>query len=151
MLPLFNSPLIPKPSLAHLEEQSCALIFFNKTLAGDTDSSYCKIMDESKNIFSNVPEILSEEIFEELITSPGVRIERIVSRGHSSPEGFWYDQSNNEWVILLKGRAIVLFHGEESPVNLLPGDYINIPAHVKHRVAWTDPDQETVWLAVHYD
>jgi len=108
-------------------------------------------MADLKNLFSQYPEVLSEEIFEDIVAAPTVRIERIVSKGHSSPEGFWYDQEKNEWVVLLKGSAELHFEGEATPVKLLPGDYLNIPAHTKHRVAWTDPDQETVWLAVHYD
>ena len=104
-----------------------------------------------KNVFSDIPDDIPEELFEKIVDAPHLKIERIVSLGHSSPEDFWYDQDNNEWVILLKGSAALLFEGENTPVKLLPGDYITIPAHVKHRVEWTDPVQETVWLAVHYE
>ena len=80
-----------------------------------------------------------------------MRIERIVSRGHKSPEGFWFDQEQSEWVLLLRGAARIEFSSQTKPVELSPGDYVNIPAHVKHRVAWTAPDRETVWLAVWYE
>lgn len=79
-----------------------------------------------------------------------VRIERIVSTGHPSPEGFWYDQDEHEWVVVLMGRAKLIFEGNSEPVEMGPGDYMNIPAHRKHRVEWTSPDEPTVWLAVFY-
>ena len=79
----------------------------------------------------------------------GVHIERIISKGHNSAESGWYDQDRNEWVMVLQGEAILLLEGG-SPVNLKAGDFMNIPAHQKHRVEWTDPDTETIWLAVHY-
>jgi cupin 2 domain-containing protein len=80
----------------------------------------------------------------------GVRIERIVSRGQASPEGFWYDQEEDEWVVVLEGRAAIEFEGQAEAVELVRGSYLNIPAHVRHRVAWTEPEQNTIWLAVHY-
>ena len=89
------------------------------------------------------------ERFEELLTRPGVRIERIVSLGHASPEGFWYDQEASEWVLLVKGAARLRFEGQE-PIELRPGAFLNIPAHQRHRVDWTTPDEPTIWLAVHY-
>jgi cupin 2 domain-containing protein len=91
-----------------------------------------------------------DELKEVLLDRDSVRIERIVSRGHSSQPGFWYDQTDNEWVVLLSGRARLLFEGEPDPISLGPGDYLDIPAHTRHRVEWTDPDQDTVWLAVFY-
>ena len=102
------------------------------------------------NILANVPEHLPQELCEQIATADSVKIERIVSRGHCSPDGFWYDQDRNEWVLLLSGRAGLLLAGDDNIVELQPGDYLNIPAHVKHRVEWTDPDQPTIWLAVHY-
>ena len=104
----------------------------------------------TENIFANLPTDLPEELIQQIAGSRGVRIERIVSRGHASPEGFWYDQPDHEWVILLAGRAKLLLAGDDEPIVLSPGDYLDIPAHTKHRVEWTDPDRETVWLAVHY-
>jgi len=75
---------------------------------------------------------------------------RIVSKGQSSPEGFWYDQDENEWLILLRGSAGLLFEGNDNIIELKPGDYINISANRKHRVEWTDGTTETVWIAVMY-
>ncbi len=103
-----------------------------------------------KNFFDDIPSAFSEEQLEVLQTGEGIRIERIVSRGQVSPEGFWYDQNEAEWVLVLKGAATLMFEGKKDSVFLGPGDYLNIAAHTRHRVEWTDPDQETVWLAVHY-
>lgn len=102
------------------------------------------------NIFKNIPAALPEELIEIISSKNNVKIERIVSLGHSSPDTFWYDQQQDEYVILLKGKAGLLFQDRPDVVVLEPGDYINIPAHVKHRVEWTSRDEETVWLAVHY-
>jgi len=107
-------------------------------------------MSRQKNLWDAIPAELSEELFTELLRAKDVRIERIVSAGHASPEEGWYDQETCEWVILLAGSAGVLFEGDASPVELQPGSYLNIPAHKKHRVAWTDPKDKTVWLAIHY-
>ncbi|MCE5245184.1 MAG: cupin domain-containing protein [Syntrophobacteraceae bacterium] len=104
---------------------------------------------EITNIFSDLPDS-SEEIFETLVSSKGVRIERIVSSGQASPEGFWYDQDESEWVVLLQGRAALRTDGSDEVIGLEPGDAVNIPAHLRHRVEWTDPDVKTVWLAVFY-
>ena len=106
-------------------------------------------MDQG-NIFAALPAALGEEAFAELLSTSALRIERIVSTGQASPQGHWYDQDWGEWVILLRGAACVLFEGEAEPRRLAPGDYLHIPAHRRHRVHWTDPDQATVWLAVHY-
>lgn len=103
-----------------------------------------------KNIFGDIPTQLQDELLEEILTGNSFRAERIVSRGHSSPEGFWYDQDENEWVILLQGSAGLRLDGKEEPVVLRPGDYVRIPQHLRHRVEWTDPGKETVWLAVYY-
>lgn len=101
------------------------------------------------NIFDLIPATLKDELFEELISKDALKIERIVSHGHTTPQNEWYDQRNNEWVILLQGEAIISFLNEDE-IRLKAGDYINIPAHKKHRVSWTKPDEDTVWLAVHY-
>jgi cupin 2 domain-containing protein len=77
-----------------------------------------------------------------------VRIERIVSHGHSSPPDFWYDQQQAEWVVVLKGAARIEF--ADRMVEMRSGDFVAIPAHTRHRVDWTTPDQPTIWLAVHY-
>lgn len=101
------------------------------------------------NLFAVIPSDLSEEVFETLAGSDSVRIERIVSRGHTSPETGWYDQSDNEWVVVLRGDAEIEFESG-SIVHLGEGDYLNIPAHAKHRVTRTSRDPATIWLAIHY-
>jgi len=101
------------------------------------------------NLFANIPRDLPEELCETLARSDAVHIERIVSRGHASREDFWYDQEQDEWVLLVQGAARLAF-ADGDDVRLGPGDWLLIPAHRKHRVAWTDPEAETVWLAVHY-
>jgi cupin 2 domain-containing protein len=105
---------------------------------------------ETANLFQFLPAPANDEVLEVLAESPSVSIERIVSRGHRSPEGFWYDQDRTEWVVVLRGRASVMLEGEPSPRILGPGDTLTLPAHARHRVEWTDPDQDTVWLAVFY-
>ncbi len=103
------------------------------------------------NLLHDVPDRLGEERFETLLQAPGLHLERIVSTGQTTPEGEWYDQDRDEWVVLLDGAAEVLFEGETGPRPLAPGDWLRIPAHVRHRVTWTDPDRPTVWLALHFD
>lgn len=100
------------------------------------------------NLLSNLPSNLPEELTTVLQEANGVRIERIVSTGHKSPEGFWYDQPEHEWVMVLNGAARLQF--EDRVVELKVGDWINIPAHQRHRVEWSTPDEPTVWLAVFY-
>jgi cupin 2 domain-containing protein len=101
------------------------------------------------NIFEAIPADLPEELFDSLVDNSAVRIERIVSRGHTSPPSGWYDQAQNEWVIVLKGQAVLAFEQGET-VTLKAGDFLAIPAHSKHRVEWTAQDADTIWLAVHY-
>ena len=103
-----------------------------------------------KNLFADIPKNLSDELFETLLQTSSFRIERIVSNGHCSPKGFWYDQDDNEWVILLKGRAVLRFENDDESITLKSGDYTHIDKHLRHRVEWTDPEQETIWLAIHY-
>jgi cupin 2 domain-containing protein len=102
------------------------------------------------NIFSEIPHDLPDELFEDIVVTGDVKIERILSEAHSSRPGFWYDQEKNEWVILLRGSAKLSFEDAEETIILKPGDWLNIPAHRKHRVEWTDPNEKTIWLAVHY-
>ncbi|NOR58004.1 MAG: cupin domain-containing protein [Sulfurimonas sp.] len=104
---------------------------------------------KKSNIFANISSEIKEELFEDIISKEGLKIERIVSKGHTTTEFEWYDQTNDEWVILLKGEAVLEFEDADE-VRLKDGDYINIPAHTKHRVSWTKPNVETVWLAIHY-
>ena len=103
-----------------------------------------------KSLFDNIPAELPDELIETLVAADRVRIERIVSRGQASPEGFWYDQEENEFVLVLRGSAGLRMEGEDTPRVLTPGDYALIPAHARHRVEWTDPSGATIWLAVHY-
>ena len=101
------------------------------------------------NVFEQMPTDLSEEVFETLAQSNEVKIERIISNGQISPKSGWYDQGKHEWVIVLKGAAAISFENG-SIVNLKEGDYLNIPAHKKHRVIRTSSNPETIWLAIHY-
>jgi cupin 2 domain-containing protein len=103
----------------------------------------------TKNLYVDIPETLDKELFDTLATGSNVRIERIVSRGQSSPEQGWHDQDTDEWVVLLRGAAVIAYP-DGSEVTLGDGDYLHIPAHCQHRVKWTDPDRVTVWLAIHY-
>lgn len=106
------------------------------------------IFEGLKDAFAGEAEVFSEE-FEQLAAGENVRIERIVSKGHCSPENFWYDQPDDEWVILLSGAAELEFENGKL-ITMHPGDWINIPAHKRHRVKSTHPDTQSVWLAVHY-
>lgn len=102
------------------------------------------------SLFTDIPETLPTELFETLISSNRTKIERIVSRGHASPAGFWYDQPVNEFVLVIQGSAGVRLEHNADIVALKAGDYLNIDAHVRHRVEWTDAACDTIWLAVHY-
>ena len=103
------------------------------------------------NLFDAVPQDAAEEQFIPLLHAAGFTLERIVSTGQASPPGHWYDQDRAEWVVLLRGTAGLQFDGEAELRVLRPGDWVAIPAHARHRVAWTAPDQPTVWLALHHD
>ena len=101
-----------------------------------------------RRAFDDLPTHLPDELVQTLLTGSHLRIERIVSHGHASPEGLWYDQDEAEWVLLLQGAARLRF--EDEVMELKPGDHIDIPAHRRHRVEWTAPNGPTVWLAVYY-
>lgn len=110
---------------------------------------------KATNLFEAIPPVLPDELVEVLAEGTGsLRIVRLVSLGHVSPEGFWYDQPESEWVLLLQGSATLSLEDfvtdEIRVVHLKPGDWIEIPPHVRHRVDRTDPDQATIWLAVHW-
>ena len=108
-----------------------------------------EIMDG--NLFAALPDgPAGEELFEQLLARPGLRIERIVSTGQVSPPGSWYDQEQAEWVVLLSGAAELRFADEPAPRRLSAGDWLHIEAHRRHRVEWTDPTQPSVWLAIHF-
>jgi cupin 2 domain-containing protein len=102
------------------------------------------------NLFANVAPQLADEEIVELLSAPNLRIERIVSTGHASAPETWYDQDRAEWVLLVAGSAGLIFEGDTQPVLLEPGSYVHIPAHTRHRVAWTDQSRPTIWLAIHY-
>jgi cupin 2 domain-containing protein len=102
------------------------------------------------SLFDAIPFDLPRELIEVLADGPGLRIERIVSLGHTTPEGAWFDQEEHEWVLLLSGSARMVFEGEP-PFMLLAGDFLSIPARCRHRVDWTDPDRPTVWLAIYHE
>ena len=105
---------------------------------------------EIRNILADLPPALSGEVVDTLAETDSVRIERIVSNGQGTPEGEWFDQEQDEWVLVLAGSAGLLFDGVQEPRRLGVGDHILIPAGCRHRVAWTDPAVSTVWLAVHF-
>ena len=102
------------------------------------------------NLLRDVPDATAGEITETLVAAPGTRVERIVSLGQASPPGFWYDQDEAEWVLLLAGAARLRFADETDARLLGPGDHLHIAAHRRHRVEWTDPATPTIWLAVFY-
>jgi cupin 2 domain-containing protein len=101
------------------------------------------------NVFDQIPESADQELFTTLLSARDLRIERIVSSGQKSPDGFWYDQEENEWVLILEGSATLGF-GEGNSVALKKGDCLNIPARTRHRVEKTDENGKTVWLAIFY-
>ena len=110
------------------------------------------------NIFANLPAEsgakrgdLGQERVDVLVQHPRVRIERIVSNGQASPEGFWYEQLENEWVVVLLGEARLQFEGNAEVLPLKSGEHVLIPANQRHRVAWTSPSEPTVWLAVFFE
>lgn len=101
------------------------------------------------NLFADLPARLPAERVDVLVTAPGVRVERIVSTGQATAPGEWYDQPDDEWVVVLRGRARLRVEGEADARDLYPGDHLLLHAHVRHRVEWTDDAGPTVWLAVH--
>lgn len=101
------------------------------------------------NLFADVPTGAPDEVFQSLLERSGLKIERIISNGQASPAGFWYDSPQEEWVLLLSGSAGLECEGDAAPRVMRPGDWLHLPAHCRHRVAWTDAATPTVWLAVH--
>ena len=104
---------------------------------------------EKSNIFDKIPSELTDEVFEQIGGNDKILIERIISKAQVTPEGQWYDQDRSEWVMVLKGEAKLQFEQGEL-IHLQAGEYVDIPAHCKHRVNWTSTETETLWLAVHY-
>jgi cupin 2 domain-containing protein len=105
--------------------------------------------NDAGNLFTGIGAPDADEQITMLLQRPDLWIERIVSTGQCSPPGFWYDQDTMEWVIVLCGAAELAFADEPVPRRLGPGDWLAIAPHRRHRVVWTDPDQQTIWLAVH--
>ena len=122
------------------------LLFISKTSSFVKASLIMKVNISS--IFADIPKQLPEELCQTLLSKASIRIERIVSKGHSSAKDFWYDQAQDEWVLLLQGQARLNFFDGHA-IDLATGDYLLIPAHCKHQVAWTEQSTETVWLAIH--
>lgn len=103
------------------------------------------------NIFSQLPpSTATDEQFIQLLARPKLKIERIISTGQASPANFWYDQPGGEWVLLIQGEAKLRLADEPAARHLKAGDFLDIPAHQRHRVDWTPADQITIWLAIHY-
>src|SRR5438552_8224974 len=105
-------------------------------------------MTTPSNFFDDLAQHLPDELSQTLLEAANVRIERIISHGHASASEFWYDQNQHEFVVLLKGAARLTI--EDETVEMKPGSFINIPAHRRHRVEWTTPNEPTIWLAIHY-
>ena len=104
---------------------------------------------KTNNIFQNIPTNLDEELFTNILDHKGLKFQRIVSDAHITPKDEWYDQEDNEWLILIQGAAIISFEDEED-ITLKVGDYLNLPSHKRHRVSWTSEDEKTIWLVAHY-
>lgn len=101
-----------------------------------------------KNIFQGIPQTIDHEAFEDILSSENVRIERIVSEAISNDE--WYDQSENEWVIVIQGSAKLLFEENHQEISLEKGDHVLIPAHKKHKVTYVEQNIQTIWLAIFF-
>ncbi len=102
------------------------------------------------SLFAPLPAASREEVLQELLRGGAFRLERIVSTGHTTPEGQWYDQETDEWVALVAGAARLRFEENDELLEMRPGDCVLIAAHHRHRVEWTDPNRPTIWLALHY-
>ena len=107
-------------------------------------------MIETGQLFDALPEAASAEVFELLLETSAFLLERIVSTGQQTPPGEWYDQERPEWVVLLCGSAKLRFEERDELVEMCPGKWVHIPVHCRHRVEWTDPEIESIWLALHY-
>lgn len=104
-------------------------------------------MLKPESLFSESAPEVDEEVFTTLLEKPGLEIERIVSHGRASPAGFWYDQEQEEWVLLVRGEAVLQVEGQPD-LRLNAGDHLHIPAHLRHRVASVSDD--ALWLAIHF-
>ncbi|KWC66038.1 cupin domain-containing protein [Burkholderia ubonensis] len=106
---------------------------------------------QTGNLFSPKGTRGGDERIDVLVTGQRLNVERIVSMGHASPEGFWYDDSRAEWVALLSGAAVLEFEEDSTLHEMRPGDYVLIEPHCRHRVAWTHAEEQTVWLAIYHE
>jgi cupin 2 domain-containing protein len=104
-----------------------------------------------RNLSRRLPDASASEVIDTVISARGVRLERIVSHGQASPDGFWYDQDEAEWVLVVSGKACLEIEGQAGDHVLAEGDSIFLPAHCRHRVTWTDPARPTIWIAVFID
>lgn len=102
----------------------------------------------TNNIYQNIPDYAKTEIFEDILKSENIRIERIISYGPESNDSEWYEQNENEWVILIEGKAKLIF--EDSELILEKGDHINIPAMKRHKVEIIEKENKCIWIAVFY-
>ncbi len=100
-------------------------------------------------LLAGLPDATAGERITPLLATPGARIEQIISAGQASPDGFWYDQDQAEFVLLLAGTAGLRIEGETEVRELRAGDYMLLPAHCRHRVERTSAAPPAVWLAVH--
>ena len=105
----------------------------------------------SANLFDFTPTQGADEDMTTLIATTGAKLVRIVSTGQATPDGQWHDQDDNEWVVVLRGSAGLRIDGEDDVRMMSAGDCVNLPAGLRHRVEWTDSNEPTVWLALHYD
>ncbi|CAD6534067.1 cupin domain-containing protein [Paraburkholderia sabiae] len=106
---------------------------------------------QTGNLFSGEAKREGEERVDMLVAGQRLNVERIVSMGHTSPPGFWYDDSRAEWVVLLSGAAVLEFEDDALLHDMRPGDYVLIEPHCRHRVAWTHETEQTVWLAIYHE
>ena len=153
-MPLFTCPRCGKDYLVPLAFCEALLDGTPMETRAGSEPVYlhpCRDCEQlSLNLLSPLPFKLPTEVVETILTGTHVRIERIVSTGQASPKDFWYDQDEAEWVVVLTGEAKLSFEGEAQARHLKPGAHVTIPAHRRHRVEWTTPNEPTVWLAVFY-
>ena len=104
---------------------------------------------DAGSLLAGLPDAAADEQADALLARSGVRLLRIVSTGQATPDGDWYDQDEDEWVVVIAGSAELLVEGEAAPRTLGPGGWIYLPAHCRHRVVATNAATPTVWLALH--
>jgi len=140
---------VPRDGCARVDARGGARIWIAMVRRSIPNDGFAEISHAVQgSLGEGTPTLASGEIVNVLASSAGVRIERIVSHGHASPSGFWYDQEEDEFVLLVSGAARLEVEGEGEVV-LAAGDWIDLPRHLRHRVTWTPPDRDTIWLAVY--